>query len=176
LTPPKLAQEQVEALYQRHAAGVLRFLLGVLRDRDLSEEALQATFLKVMEKGHTADEETMKGWIYKVAFHQAMALRRRQQTGGRLMGQLALHPDLLREVVAREDVDQTGEQVIANETLDRTIEEVRRLPAEQQDVLRMRFTEAKTFAQIADQLGVPLGTALTRMRLALTKLRKRLPS
>ncbi len=131
MTESKLAKEQVEALYQRHAAGVHRFLLGVLRDRDLSDEVMQATFLQVMEKGHTADDETMKGWIYKVAFNQAMALRRRQQAGGRVIRQLALDPELLREVVG------SDQEVIANEALRRAVEEVGQLPIEQQVVLRM---------------------------------------
>jgi RNA polymerase sigma-70 factor (ECF subfamily) len=170
LTDSKLAREQVDALYRRYADGVHRFLLGVLRNADLCDEALQATFLQVLEKGHTADDETMKGWIYKVAFNQAMALRRRQQAGGRVLGQLALDPVALREAI------RSDEQVIANETLDQARDAVRELPIEQQEVLRMRFTDSKTFAQIAEQLGVPLGTALTRMRLALSKLRRKLDS
>ena len=43
-------------------------------------------------------------------------------------------------------------------------------------LLQLRMAEAKTFAQIASHLGVPLGTALTRMRLALEKLRRKLQS
>jgi RNA polymerase sigma-70 factor (ECF subfamily) len=99
-----------------------------------------------------------------------MALRRRQQAGGRVLGQLALDPVALREAT------RSDEQVIANETLDQARDAVRELPIEQQEVLRMRFTDSKTFAQIAEQLGVPLGTALTRMRLALSKLRRKLDS
>ena len=45
-----------------------------------------------------------------------------------------------------------------------------RLPVEQRRVIRMRIYEDKTFAVIAEELGAPLGTVLTRMRLALRKL------
>ena len=38
----------------------------------------------------------------------------------------------------------------------------------------MRMHEEKTFATIADELGVPLGTVLSRMQAALKKLRQRL--
>ena len=72
----KLAKQQVEDQYKLHAAGLRRFLLGVLRDPDLAEEVLQQTFVQLMEKGHEADAETMKGGIYKVAFHQAIARRK----------------------------------------------------------------------------------------------------
>ena len=48
------------------------------------------------------------------------------------------------------------------------------LPAEQGRVVWARMYEDKTFAQIAEEFGLPLGTVLTRMRLALEKLRRTL--
>jgi len=48
------------------------------------------------------------------------------------------------------------------------------LPAEQRQVVRMRVYEDKTFARIAEETNTPLGTVLTRMRLALKKLESRL--
>jgi RNA polymerase sigma-70 factor, ECF subfamily len=47
------------------------------------------------------------------------------------------------------------------------------LPSPQQQVVRMRIYEGKTFAVIAQELGIPLGTALGRMRTALQKLTSR---
>ncbi|MCA9247413.1 MAG: hypothetical protein KDA42_09870, partial [Planctomycetales bacterium] len=44
------------------------------------------------------------------------------------------------------------------------------LPSEQREVVRMRIYEEKKFAEIAAELELPLGTVLTRMRLALKKL------
>ena len=48
------------------------------------------------------------------------------------------------------------------------------LPAEQSKVVWARMYEDKTFVQIAKESGLPLGTVLTRMRLALEKLRRTL--
>ena len=169
MTESKLAPEQVEVLYASYAARLQRFLLGVLRDRELVEEVLQRTFLQVLEKGHTAAGETMKGWIYKVAFNQAMALRRRV---GRRPWQEALDPDLL--VPATASRNPVVEEVVADEALRGAESALAELPTAQREVLRMRFVDSMTFPQIATQLGVPLGTALTRMRLALEKLRRRL--
>jgi RNA polymerase sigma-70 factor (ECF subfamily) len=47
------------------------------------------------------------------------------------------------------------------------------LPDEQQRIVRMRIYEQKTFAVISEELNIPLGTALSRMRSALAKLRSR---
>jgi len=63
-------------------------------------------------------------------------------------------------------------------SLDESIRGVRKLidelPADQQAVLRKRIYEDKTFKVIAEELGAPLGTVLTRMRSALAKLHQRL--
>jgi RNA polymerase sigma-70 factor (ECF subfamily) len=166
LTESKLAREQVEALYQRHAAAVRRFLLGVLRDGELAEEAMQQTFVQLIERGQVTDVDNLKGWIFKVAFHQAMALRRRQRTDARAVREVAVDPTA-QGLFGPAVIDQ----VLANEDAARTRAALEDLPAAQREVLRLRFAESKTFAQIAAQLGVPLGTALTRMRLALNKLR-----
>ena len=48
------------------------------------------------------------------------------------------------------------------------------LPESQQEVVRMRVEEGIPFREIAARQGVPLGTALGRMHLAMTKLRKEL--
>jgi RNA polymerase sigma-70 factor (ECF subfamily) len=48
------------------------------------------------------------------------------------------------------------------------------LPAEQRQVVRMRIYEEKTFAIIAKELKIPIGTALGRMRSALQKLKAKL--
>jgi RNA polymerase sigma-70 factor (ECF subfamily) len=48
------------------------------------------------------------------------------------------------------------------------------LRPEERQVVRMRIYEEKTFAAIANELKIPLGTALGRMRTALLKLRAKL--
>jgi RNA polymerase sigma-70 factor (ECF subfamily) len=48
---------------------------------------------------------------------------------------------------------------------------IRELSAEQQEVLRLRIFEDLTFAEIAVKMQIPIGTALSRMRLALERLR-----
>jgi RNA polymerase sigma-70 factor (ECF subfamily) len=49
-----------------------------------------------------------------------------------------------------------------------------RLPPEQRRVVEQRIDEGRTFAEIAAESGLPLGTVLTRMRLAHEALRKAL--
>ena len=48
---------------------------------------------------------------------------------------------------------------------------VKELPAEQQDVLKLAFFEEKAHSEVADELGIPLGTVKSRIRLAFSRIR-----
>ncbi len=140
--------------------------MGLLRDHQLAADVLQTTFVKLAERGHTSQEESRKGWLFRVAYNEAMLVRRRQATDDAA---------LRRSVWARESGGQSADtQLIQAETIQLVRQALRELPAEQQQVVRMRIYEDKTFAVIAAELGIPLGTALGRMRTALIKLRTRL--
>lgn len=153
----------IAALYLEHGDELRAFLLGVLKDHDFAQEALQATFIKAMEQGHTAREETRKGWLFRVAFHEALAIKRRGKSYNKNLRKMAwsrLNPE----------EDSPDDRLCRWETIVNVREALEKLPENQRDVVRMRIYEEKTFAEIAEELKVPLGTVLTRMRLAMRRL------
>ena len=162
----KIDSAQVAQLYLDHGDELRRFLLGLLGDSQLAGDVLQTTFTRMVERGHETREETRKAWLFRVAYHEAMAIRRRDKVGDRAIRRLA--------------ITKEGSSPSADTPLLRfeEIEKVRvaldELPADQRRVVRMRIYEDKTFAVIAEELGIPLGTALGRMRAAMAKLKKRI--
>ena len=167
----RLSPAEVQRLYDTLGPEVRLFLVGLLRHPELADEALQNTFQRVLEQGHTARSESLKGWLFKVSYHEAMALRRRQTTQDRV---LRKYGD--REVRSRFD-SPPGEpdwRLIQDEDLVRLRQALASLPAEQQDVVERRIHREQTFAVIAQELQLPLGTVLTRMRLALEKLQRQM--
>ena len=162
----KIDPATVADLYARYGAELQRFLVGLLRDGQLAADAVQATFVKLAEHGHNSREDTRKGWLFRVAYHEAMLLRRRQAVDDAA---------LRRTAWDRESVGASAEaELVKSETIERVRGAISELSAEQQQVVRMRIYEEKTFAVIAAELGIPLGTALGRMRAALSKLRTKL--
>jgi RNA polymerase sigma-70 factor (ECF subfamily) len=161
-----LEAEVVSALYVEHAEELRRFLVGVLRDAQLAADVLQATFVKAIQVGSTSREETRKAWLFRVAYHEAMAIRRRQGVDGRALQQVAW----TRPGAAR----SADEPVLRFETVETVRRAIDELPAAQREVLEQRIYAEKTFAEIAKELNIPLGTALARMRAALAKLRPKL--
>src|SRR5581483_9740755 len=115
------------------------------------------------EAGHTARSETLKGWLFRVAFHEALAVKRRNGVGNRALRTIASIP--------RESGERPDQTLIRAETVVSVRHALNALPEEQRRVVCARVYENKTFARIADEFGLPLGTVLTRMRLALDKLR-----
>jgi RNA polymerase sigma-70 factor (ECF subfamily) len=168
--PPPLATEQVAALYLQHSEELRCFLVGLLRDSQLASDVLQATFVKMVQRGGETQEESRKAWLFRVAYHEAMAIRRRDAVGEKIVKRIA------------EDGGQGGgfvrgmpeDSLIRHESVERVREALEQLPPDQRQVVRMRIYEEKTFAVIAEELKIPLGTALGRMRSALIKLRARL--
>lgn len=162
----KLNPSVVAALYLEHGEELRRFLLGLLRDAQLAADVLQAAFAKMIERGHETREESRKAWLFRVAYHEAMALRRREGVGDRVFRQVAWQAD--------GSSGSADEPVIRYESVEAVKTALEELPADQRQIVRMRMYEEKTFAVIAEELQIPLGTALGRMRAALIKLRTRL--
>jgi RNA polymerase sigma-70 factor, ECF subfamily len=164
----KLGPVAVAALYVEHGDELRRFLTGLLRDSHLAADVLQTTFTKAVETGHTARPDSLKSWLFTVAYHEAMLVRRRETTGERALAERIRRQDLGNPSVAPES------RLVHTETVERVRKALRALPAEQAEVVRRRMFREQKFAEIAAELDLPLGTVLTRMRLALARLRKSL--
>jgi RNA polymerase sigma factor (sigma-70 family) len=164
----RLEPAVVARLYVEHGEELRRFLQGVLRNADLVADALQMTFVRAIEVGHHAQAESLKGWLFRVAYNEAMLVRRRQGVHDRATQRLAW--------TGKPCERSPPEQVVWSETAEQIRAAIAELPAEQQAVVRSRIYEENTFAVIAEETGLPLGTVLTRMHSALAKLRKKLKS
>lgn len=169
----RLDKESVQAVFDKHAQAMRSFLLGVLKDESATNDALQATFVQLIEKGHTIKSKdlmssSVKSWLFRVAFNEAMLVKRKSQTAYRHQEKVAWLFD--RRIEARQVGDAAKVAIRAEE-----IEQVRlaleKLPPEQKLVVQKRIHEGLRFREIAEELDVPLGTVLSRMQSALKRLR-----
>jgi RNA polymerase sigma-70 factor (ECF subfamily) len=152
----------LDALMQRYEAPLFQFLVGILRDHHQAEDALQETWCCALTHLEGVDCGHLRGWLFTVAYHQAMLARRR------LKGRpTAEEPD---EGVVDPD---PGPALAAerHEELLRLREILDCLPPGQREVIHQRIYEGKRFREIADALHCPLNTALARMHEGLKRLR-----
>src|SRR5690348_13709681 len=76
--------EALEAIFARYETPVFQFLLGILRDHHRAEDVLQETFVRALERLDGVDPDHLRGWLFTVAYHQAMLAKRKQKVRGEL--------------------------------------------------------------------------------------------
>src|SRR5262245_16222901 len=69
----------LELLFDRYEEPVFQFLVGMLRDYHQAEDVLQETFVRALERLEGVDPDHLRGWLFTVAYHQAMLAKRRQK-------------------------------------------------------------------------------------------------
>src|SRR6266404_5715540 len=76
-------EQALTALLTRYEGALFSFLLGMLRDHHQAEDALQETFIRALERLDGVAPEHLRGWLFTVAYHQAMLIRRRDASAAR---------------------------------------------------------------------------------------------
>lgn len=154
----------LELLFARYEEPVFRFLFGVLKDHHEAEDALQETFVQALRKVDSVAGETFRGWLFTVAYRQAMLLKRKAKRVPSVAEPLALL-GLVGDDAADHKAATADDARQVRELLDL-------LPEPQRAVIAARVFDGKTFREVAAALGCPLNTALARMHDGLKKLRQ----
>lgn len=166
---PSTATRQVESLledaFARHQSellGTLYYLVGNLED---ARDALQDAFVKCWRHRETVPQiDNLKAWIFQIALNTGRDLR--GAAWRRKRAPLAGGEAVLVSAVAKPDGDMEH-----REQLEQVRKALFELRPEEQEVFLLRQNGELTYDQIADSMGLPVGTVKTRMRLALGKLR-----
>jgi RNA polymerase sigma factor (sigma-70 family) len=164
-TQPRLNPEAFAACFEQFSAGVRAVLRSKLGNEADVDDCFSRVFEKLWIHGEKVNPAARGSWLYVVARREAALQWRKQKRAEELLDGFAGEFDELRENHAPED------GLIQAEIADRLRLAADKLSKEQQDVLRKRFYEDMSFREIAEELGIPLGTALTRLHAALKRLR-----
>ena len=161
-----------EALFRDHSRALDRFLVGILKDGALAADAMQSTFSKLVEKGGAVQPGALKSWLFRVAYNEAMLIRRKSSALQRKIENSAW------AITARHQEQQTDglAEAMRSESIELVRLALEKLPVEQRTVVQMRIYDELKFKDISQRTGKPLGTVLSRMQLALKKLRTILPN
>ncbi|HEY1189597.1 MAG TPA: RNA polymerase sigma factor [Gemmata sp.] len=154
----------LESLFARYEEPVFRFLIGVLKDHHEAEDALQETFVQALRNVDSVVGETFRGWLFTVAYRQAMLFKRKAKRVPALAEPLVLL-GLVGDAPADHKATTADDARQVRELLDL-------LPETQRAVIAARVFDGKTFREVASVLGCPLNTALARMHDGLKKLRQ----
>jgi RNA polymerase sigma-70 factor (ECF subfamily) len=137
-------------------------------DPSVAEELVQETLLTVWRRAETFDrgKATVSTWIFTIVRNKHIDMFRRQGYPEADLDEIADQPS---EGPAPDDEVFSGQAGVA---LKRAMQV---LPVEQIEIIEKAFFEDKSHSVIAEELGLPLGTVKSRIRLALARLRGALP-
>ena len=156
-------------VYDEHSAGVYRAAYGIVRDATMAQDVTQDVFLRLWRRPHVFDATRgeLGSYLRLVARSRALDLWREREAAGRAT-------DRLRVVASvHEDATSDAPPAVVGRDADRRAvrEALHPLPPVQQEAVVLAYWGGLTAAQIARRSGVPLGTAKSRIRLGLSRLR-----
>jgi RNA polymerase sigma-70 factor (ECF subfamily) len=157
------------ALYDRHAGVAYGLAHRITGDAGAAEDALQEAFVSLWRQAPRFDASRgqVRAWLLTIVHHKAVDIVRRR----------ANRPERTLPDGAEEFLEAHGRpDEIAEASLDaRAVREaVSRIPADQRKTVEMAYFMGMTHVEIAEAMGVPVGTVKSRLRIAMDKMREQL--
>jgi RNA polymerase sigma-70 factor, ECF subfamily len=150
-------------LYDRHGRTAYALALRVLRDAALAEDAVQDGFLTAWRTAAGFDPARGKAstWLLTLVHRRAVDVVRREERR---------RADVLDDAPIASG-DATDESAEIRDERRRVQAALAKLPPDQREALELAYYGGLTQTELAERLGVPLGTIKSRMFTALSRLR-----
>jgi len=160
-----VAQAEVSAfenLYDRYSRSVYSLAITMLRDAEAAREVAQEVFLDLWRTARAFDPArgSARSWILSLAHHKSVDAVRRLR--------LRAAEPLSETMPSEHDVAADAATGLAR---GRVREALAVLSAEQREAIALAYYGGYTQREIAERLGIPLGTIKTRIRDGMARLR-----
>jgi RNA polymerase sigma-70 factor (ECF subfamily) len=155
--------------YDQYASFVYGLVLRVVRDPKAAEDITQDVFLGLWENPACFDpgKGALRTWLGTIAHRRAVDYVRREEARRRrdhaVQSRVTMTPDV-------------EEMALALMTAERVREALESLPPEQREAIQLAYFDGKTYREVATVMGIPEGTAKSRLRLALRRVASTLES
>ena len=150
-------------LYEQLGSYVYGLAVRVIGDRRAAEDVTQEVFLSIWERPDAFDPARgrLRTFLGTLAHRRSVDVVRREEARRRRAA---------REAATMVPIPDVGELAMAIVTAEQVRAEVDRLPREQREAIELAYFGGRTYRQVAEELGIPEGTAKSRMRLGLGRI------
>jgi RNA polymerase sigma-70 factor (ECF subfamily) len=155
----------VEALYDMYSSSLYGVISRIIIDEATAEDVLQETFVKIWHSfsSYSAEKGRLFTWMVNIARNLSIDKLRSKDFKNHNKNQ-----ELENNVTSIDEQRNT----VYNPELMGIKDLVQTLKPEQKSILDLVYFKGFTHVEAADELGIPLGTIKTRLRMAIIELRK----
>jgi len=155
----------IEALYDMYSSSLYGVISRIITDTPTAEDVLQETFVKIWNSfaSYSTEKGRLFTWMVNIARNLAIDKIRSKDFKNQNKNQ-----EIENNVTFIDEQRNTA----YNPELLGIKELVETLKPEQKSILDLVYFKGYTHVEAADELGVPLGTIKTRLRMAIMQLRK----
>lgn len=152
-------------IYDRYSGLVYGLARRITGSSAAAEEVAQEVFVFLWEHPERFDAErgSLRAYLGAISHRRAVDLVRRDS-------RRAAREDRVAKDPGTAEVIDLAERVSTRDLAERVRAAVAMLPTEQREAVELAYFGGCTFRDVADRLGIPEGTAKSRLRLALAKL------
>jgi RNA polymerase sigma-70 factor (ECF subfamily) len=168
-------EKAFEHLLMRHKEKIYRFIYLKVKDKALSDDLFQETFVKIintLKLGAYNEEGKFLPWAMRIAHNLVIDHFRRSSKVRMISESSSLKEDFNIFSVLSCETKNVEEQLTYDELENQMVDLIEHLPQSQKDILKMRIFQDLSFKDIAEMEDISINTALGRMRYALINLRK----
>ena len=160
-----------KVLLSRHKSRVFAFIMSKVKNRDITEDIFQDTFIKVinsLQKGKYNEEGKFLPWMMRISHNLVIDHFRKESKMRKIRPTSEFD---IFDVI--DDGSKNQEEIMIQTQVHSDLKIlIEQLPNDQKEVLKMRYFEDLSFKEISDLTNSSINTALGRMRYALINLRK----
>ena len=151
-------ERDVREAYAAHAGELYGFAVRSLGDAGLAEEAVQETFLRAWRAGERFDPEigSLRTWLFAILRNVVIDLGRARAA---------------RPPVAEGGIEPSVEPIEETLLAWQVEEAMRRIGDQHREILVETYYRGRPYAEVAAELGIPVGTVKSRVYYALRALR-----
>ena len=150
--------DEFRGMVRVYSGPLFRYCFGRLEDRHLAEDAVQETFLRAYRRIGDVASEHVGGWLFAAARRCCLELLRKRKRG-RSSGGTAVLEGLAAPVRSRGAMEDEVEAALD------------RLGDDERSLIYLKHVQGLKCREIANVLGVPLGTVTGGLSRAYGKLR-----
>ncbi len=153
----------LEELYDQFGAFVYGLAARVIGDRAAAEDVTQEVFVTLWERADRFDPDRgrLRTYLGTLAHRRSVDWVRREEAKRRRAEREAGYAS------AVPDVDEMAMAIVAAERVRAAVDD---LPADQREAIQLAYFGGRTYRQVAEELGIPEGTAKSRLRLGLQRI------